>query len=139
MEKLIKIVQITDDTCVAFGKIRGQGVASMMLDCSGKNRREIERDFQGRFATQFHRKKEKNNKLMNMGRGEWVFSWYDFDDVAKTHIVKENVMGKALSGKPKRYSIEKRDDGSLKVNKIEGKLYDEDELKIALCQMALEG
>lgn len=139
MEKIIKIVKVTDDTCVAFGKIKGQGVASMMLNCGGMSRREIERYYQGRFQTQFHHRKEVDNSLINMGRGDWVFSWYDFDDVAKTHIVKENVMEKALSGKPKCYSIEKRDDGSLKVNKIEGKLYDEDELKIALCKMALEG
>jgi len=139
MEKLIKIVKITDDTCVAFGKINGMGVASMMLNCKGRSRREIEKDYQGRFSTQFHHRKQNNSELASMGRGDWVFSWYDFDDVAKTHIVKENVMEKALSGKPKIYSIEKKLDGSLKVNRVESKLYDEDEIKIALCKMALEG
>lgn len=129
MDKEIKIVKITDDTCVAFGKIKGMGVASMMLNCKGKSHREIERDYQGRFATQFHHRKELDDSLMNMGRGRWLFSWYDFDDVAKTHIVKENVMGKVMSEKPKVYYLVKKPEGGFETKKIESRLYDEDELE----------
>lgn len=140
MKKEIKLINVGKDTVVGMGIVGNETVGSAMLDSNGKSVWEIERDFINRFLSQLHQKKLKGADIPFVERGvKWDIRWYDFDDVAKTHIVKENIMEKALSGKPKCYSIEKREDGSLKVNKIEGNLYDEDELKVALCKMALEG
>lgn len=138
-EKELKIIKVSDDVCVACGRVFDKwGVASIILDTEGMSRGEIERQFVSRFVTQICRQRVIGKGIPNISRGNpWDVKWYDYSDVAKTHIVKENVMEKVLSGKPKIYSIEKREDGSLKVNKVEGELYDEDELKIALCKMAL--
>lgn len=138
-EKELKIIKVSDDVCVACGRVFDKwGVASIILDTEGMSRGEIERQFVNRFVTQICRQRVIGKGIPNISRGNrWDVKWYDYSDVAKTHIVKENVMEKVLSGKPKIYSIEKREDGSLKVNKVEGELYDEDELKIALCKMAL--
>ena len=140
MKKEVKLVTVGKDTIVGMAFVNDIAVGSAMLDSNGKSVREIERDFINRFLSQLHQKKLKGADIPFVERGvKWDIKWYDYNDVTKTHIVKENVMEKVLSGKPKCYSIEKRDDGSLKVNKIDGKLYDEDELKVALCKMALEG
>ena len=141
MKKEIKIIRVSEDVCVACGRVFDKyGVGTFLLDTKDLSKREIERIITSRCVTQVCRLRTMGRPIPNMTRGgRWEIKWYDFDDVAKTHIVKENVMEKELSGKPKCYSIEKKLDGSLKVNKVEGKLYDEDEVKIALCQMALEG
>lgn len=136
MEKTVKIIQVGSDTAVALGVVNGVGVASMMLDTRKKSRATIEAEFRNRFSTQLAQKADRMSA--SNARGKWSFVWYNFDDVAKTHVIKENPIEKEC-GKPKIYSIEKTADGGLKVNKVEGRLYDEDEIKIALCKMALEG
>lgn len=136
MEKTIKIIQVGSDTAVALGVVNGVGVASMMLDTRKKSRATIEAEFRNRFSAQLAHKAARTG--VPNARGKWSFVWYNFDDVAKTHVIKENPIEKEC-GKPKIYSIEKTADGGLKVNKVVGRLYDEDEIKIALCKMALEG
>lgn len=136
MEKAIKIIQVGNDAVVALGVVNSVGVASMMLDARNKSRATIERAFRARFATQLTQKADRMGASNT--RGKWSFVWYNFDDVAKTHVIKENPIEKEC-GKPKIYSIEKTADGGLRVNKVKGRLYDEDEKKLALCKMALEG
>lgn len=138
MKKEIKLINVGKDTVVGMGFVGNASVGSAVLDAKEKNVRQIEREMTQRFLSQIHQKRLRGEDIPNINRGEkWVIRWYDYSDVAKTHIIKENVM-ETVCGKPKCYAIEKRPDGSLKVNKFEGKLYDEDEVKVALCQMALE-
>lgn len=139
MKKEVKIVQLDKDTVVAFGFVDDISFGSAMLDAAGKSSREIEREFVKRFVSQIHNRKYRYaQEIPTMSRSDkWNVHWYKYEDVAKTHVIKENVM-EQVCGKPKIYSIEKKADGSLKVNKVEGKLYDEDEVKLALCKMALE-
>lgn len=138
MKKEIKIIRVSEDVCVACGRVFDKwGVASIILDTKGMSKGEIERQFVNRCVTQICRQRVEGKGIPNISRGNrWDVKWYDYSDVSKTNIIKENVM-EAVCGKPKIYSIEKKLDGSLKVNKVEGELYDEDELKIALCKMAL--
>lgn len=139
MRKDVKIVQLDKDTMVAFGFVDNISFGSAMLDAAGKSSREIERDFISRFISQIHnRKRRYSQEIPTINKADkWSVQWYKYEDVAKTHVIKENVM-EQVCGKPKIYSIEKKADGSFKVNKVEGKLYDEDEVKLALCKMALE-
>ena len=138
MKKEVKIVSLSKETVVGMGFVGDHSVGSAVLDAAGKSSRELERELCQRFISQVHQKRIHGIDVPKMDKKtKWTIRWYDYNDVAKTHVVKENVMER-VCGKPKVYSIEKREDGSLKVNKIEGKLYDEDEVKVALCQMALE-
>lgn len=137
MKKEIKLINVGKDTVVGMGFVGSASVGSAVLDAKEKNVRQIEREMTQRFLSQIHQKRLKGENIPNIDRGEkWVIRWYDYSDVSKAHTTKENVM-EAVCGKPKIYSIEKKLDGSLKVNKVEGKLYDEDELKVVLCKMAL--
>lgn len=75
---------------------------------------------------------------VSLATRSWDIIWFDGNEIEKRKANSETV-NEIPQQKPKIYSVEKKLDGSLKVNKIDGKLYDEDEVKIALCAMALNG
>lgn len=135
MKEKIKIIKVTDDTIVAFGEFSGVGCGTMMLNTKGKTKNRIETDIVWRFRSQITQKKV-DGESVSFSSKNIVFEWFDKSEVVKVTL---GMFDKAPEQKPKIYSIEKKLDGSLKVNKIEGKLYDEDEVKLALCQMALNG
>lgn len=132
----VKLVRVGKDTVVGFSTYNGYGVASMMLDAEGKKKQKIEQDFILRFRSQIVQKRKTKNIGTEDNNAQWECKWFEFEDVSKEHA--QQLMEPICVQKPKVYSIEKKSDGSLKVHKVESKLYDEDELKIALCKMALE-
>lgn len=135
MKEKIKIIKVTDDTIVAFGAFDGVGCGTMMLNTKGKTKNRIETDIVWRFRSQISQKKA-DGESVSFSSKNIVFEWFDNSEIVKAN---HGMFDTEPKQKPKIYSIEKKLDGSLKVNKIEGKLYDEDEVKIALCQMALNG
>lgn len=142
MKKEIKIIKMPDTACVACGLYETVGLGSMILDTKGMTKSLVEQVFVTRFNSQIVDKRKKGGAPFAKGRTGWTIKWYEYSDISKSE--KQEVLGLvantvAKSGKPKIYMIEKKLDGSLKVNKIEGKLYDEDELKLALFEMAVNG
>lgn len=135
MKEKIKIIKVTDDTIVAFGVFGGIGCGTMMLNTKGKTKNRIETDIVWRFRSQITQKKV-DGESVSFSSKNIVFEWFDNSEIVKAN---HGIFDAVPEQKPKIYSIEKKLDGSLKVNKVEGKLYDEDEVKIALCQMALNG
>lgn len=139
MKKTIKIIKVTDDTIVAFSAVGKIGCGTMMLNTKGKTKATIEAEIIWRFRTQMYQKKTDGQSCdVSLATRSWDIIWFDGNEIEKRKANSETV-NEIPQQKPKIYSIEKKSDGSLKVNKIEGKLYDEDEVKIALCAMALNG
>ena len=94
MRKDVKIVQLDKDTMVAFGLVDNISFGSAMLDAAGKSSREIEREFIKRFVSQIHtRKRRYSQEIPTINKADkWNVQWYKYEDVAKTHVIKENVM-----------------------------------------------
>ena len=130
MQTKIYILKVDNNVVIGFARWANHGLASAILDARGKSRSELEGIIKKRFYSQ------RNYSGQNDGsRHRFTTEWLDFDEITRPIQMAMDEIGQA---KPKCYAIEKREDGSLKINKIDGQLYDEDEVKVALCKLALE-
>lgn len=135
-QKELKIIRVSEDVCVACGRIFDKyGVGTFLLDTKDMSRREIERVFTNRCVTQVCRLRTMGRPIPNMVRGgRWEVKWYDYSNVANNETAElplasePSVSESVAPQKPKIYYIAKRPDGGFETKKIESKLYDEDEI-----------
>ena len=129
MEKEIKIIRVSEDVCVACGRVFGKyGIGTFLLDTKDLSKREIERIITNRCVTQVCRLRTTGRPIPNMTRGgRWEIKWYDYTNVSNRG--QEVLPLEKPSGKPKIYYLAKKPDGGFETKKIESKLYDEDELE----------
>lgn len=130
MQTKIYMLKVDNNVVIGFARWANHGLASAILDARGKSRLELDNIMKRRFYSQ-----RAQSGLRDGTFNGFTTEWLDFDDITRPI---QTAMDEMNRSKPKCYAIEKREDGSLKINKIDGQLYDEDEVKVALCKMALE-
>lgn len=134
-EKEIKIIRVSEDVCVACGRVFDKfGCGTFLLDTKDMSKREIERTFVNRCVTQICRLRTMGRDIPAMIRGgRWEIKWYDYSNVANGGKTELPLLGEpsvpVAPQKPKVYYIAKRPDGGFETKKIESKLYDEDEIE----------
>lgn len=132
MSRLIKIIKVTEDTCVACANYEGVGLGSMILNTTGKSRSIIERDFLQRFNSQLVQKRGGVKVGRTVSRYEYTIEWYRFDEIVKA---KPSYMKEVVEDKKKLYIIDVDANGKPSVKEADH-LFTEEEVKVELLKLA---
>lgn len=135
MSRIIKIVKVTEDTCVAFANFEGVGVASMILDTTGMGKHRIETDFLARFNTQLVKKRKGVRTRKRIARNKYYFEWYNLSEIEKGNPVLLNPVEQK---KEDLYVVDVDVNGKPTCRKADH-LFTEEEVKIELMRLALGG
>lgn len=140
-KNLIVLMDLGKGVFNAYGWRKGVPLASAVLHGKGMSRGEVERAVRDRFHSQFHNDKA-NAKLVDRKRLNWEIRWIDPKEAAELgraeRPVQEPLMDIAPKRKPKIYEV--LDDGKgLRLIRHDAELLDEDEAKLKLFEMAVNG
>ena len=134
MKRVIKVIKVTEDTCVACAVYDGVGLGSMILNTTGMSKTEIEREFLQRFNSQMTQKRN-GVKVKEKIRHKYDIEWYRFDEITKG---KPSYMKEVLEPEEERWIVDVDEHGKPIPRKI-GKTFNEVGMRAEVLRVILEG
>ena len=121
-----------------MANINGVGYATMVLDAKGMTKNTIQVAVWRRFASQYFKVKNRSEESPKLADVRFV--WMSLEDLM-SRGVGENLFVKPVgeNAKPKIYSVSVDENGKPHLHKHDNDLMDEDEVKMKLMELALNG